>query len=39
MLGASVLLVPFVYFSRDITRVWGIALSLAYACYVAIVLL
>jgi cation:H+ antiporter len=39
MLGASVLLVPFVYFARDITRVWGIGLSLAYACYVLVVLM
>ena len=39
MLGASILLVPFVYFARDITRTWGIALSLGYACYVAVVLM
>ncbi|MFT6023092.1 MAG: cation:H+ antiporter [Ascidiaceihabitans sp.] len=39
MLGASVLLVPFVYFARDITRTWGIALTLAYLGYVAVVLM
>jgi cation:H+ antiporter len=39
MLGASVLLAPFVYFARDITRGWGIALTLAYLCYVAVVLM
>ena len=34
MLGASLLLVPFVFFKRDITRVWGVALSLLYVVYV-----
>lgn len=38
MLGASILIVPFVYFRRDITRTWGITLSLLYLVYVAIVL-
>lgn len=38
MLGASVLLVPFVFFKKDITRVWGIALTLLYFLYIACVL-
>lgn len=38
MLGASVLLIPFVFFRRDITRTWGIVLSALYVGYVAMVL-
>ncbi|MEL7099200.1 MAG: calcium/sodium antiporter [Pseudomonadota bacterium] len=38
MLGASILLVPFVYFRQDITRVWGVILTALYVGYVALVL-
>ena len=38
MLGASILIVPFVFFRQDINRVWGIALTLMYLTYVMIVL-
>ncbi|MCZ4254573.1 calcium/sodium antiporter [Sulfitobacter sp. PR48] len=38
MLGASLLLIPFVYLGRDITRIWGIALSALYALYLVVVL-
>ncbi|KUJ78218.1 calcium/sodium antiporter [Ruegeria profundi] len=34
MLGASLLLIPFVFFKQDITRIWGILLTLLYAAYV-----
>ncbi|MDP2517150.1 calcium/sodium antiporter [Shimia thalassica] len=34
MLGASLLLVPFVFFKQDINRVWGAALTLLYVLYV-----
>ncbi len=39
MLGASVLLLPFVFMRQDITRVWGAALTLLYACYILVVLM
>lgn len=39
MLGASLLLIPFVYMTKDITRVWGIALSALYAIYLFVVLI
>lgn len=39
MLGASLLLVPFVFFKRDITRTWGIVLTGLYLFYLVIVLL
>ncbi|MDX2484759.1 MAG: calcium/sodium antiporter [Pseudodonghicola sp.] len=39
MLGASLLLVPFVFFGRDLTRRWGIALSALYVAYVCAVLM
>ena len=39
MLGASLLILPFVFFARDITRRWGVALSGLYALYLAAVLL
>ncbi|WP_299690221.1 calcium/sodium antiporter [uncultured Tateyamaria sp.] len=38
MLGASILLVPFVYMRRDINRVWGVILTALYLAYLAIVL-
>ena len=38
MLGASLLLIPFVYFGQNITRVWGIALTALYATYLLVVL-
>ncbi len=38
MLGASILIVPFVFFRKDITRVWGIALSCLYLIYIMVVL-
>ncbi|MGB0438660.1 MAG: calcium/sodium antiporter [Paracoccaceae bacterium] len=38
MLGASLLLIPFVYMSRDITRIWGVILSALYLGYIAMVL-
>lgn len=38
MLGASILLIPFVFFRQDITRTWGIVLSALYVAYVAMVL-
>jgi cation:H+ antiporter len=38
MLGASLLLIPFVFFKQDITRGWGIALSALYAGYILVVL-
>jgi cation:H+ antiporter len=39
MLGASLLIAPFVFWGRDITRRWGFALALLYAIYVAAVIL
>jgi cation:H+ antiporter len=38
MLGASVLLLPFVYFKQDLGRVWGLVLSALYVGYVVFVL-
>ena len=38
MLGASLLLVPFVYLGQNITRVWGLALSALYVAYLIVVL-
>ena len=38
MLGATALLIPFVFFGRDITRAWGLALSVLYAAYLTVVL-
>ncbi len=38
MLGASVLLVPFVFMRRDLTRIWGIILTALYVAYLAVVL-
>ncbi|MDD9729577.1 calcium/sodium antiporter [Mameliella sp. AT18] len=39
MLGASLLLLPFVYFGRDLGRIWGFVLSALYLGYVTVVLL
>ena len=38
MLGASLLLIPFVFLGRDITRGWGIVLSALYVIYLTVVL-
>lgn len=38
MLGASLLIVPFVFFRQDITRLWGVALTGLYLIYVFVVL-
>ncbi len=38
MLGASLLIIPFVFFNRDITRRWGIVLTALYVIYVIVVL-
>ena len=34
MLAASLLIIPFVFFRQDITRIWGIALTALYVVYV-----
>jgi len=38
MLGASALLIPFVFFKQNITKGWGVILSALYAAYVIIIL-
>jgi cation:H+ antiporter len=38
MLGASLLLIPFVYLRQDISRLWGCVLGALYLGYVALVL-
>ncbi|MCF6314773.1 MAG: calcium/sodium antiporter [Marinosulfonomonas sp.] len=38
MLGASLLLIPFVFFKQNITKGWGVFLSALYAAYVTIIL-
>lgn len=38
MLGASLLIIPFVFMRKDIGRIWGIALTVMYVIYIAIVL-
>ena len=38
MLAASLLLIPFVFFRQDITRLWGIILAALYLVYLALVL-
>lgn len=38
MLGASLLLIPFVFMKVDINRIWGITLSVLYVAYIAVVL-
>jgi cation:H+ antiporter len=39
MLGASLLLIPFVYLRKDITRVWGIVLCGLYVLYLGAILI
>ncbi len=34
MLGASLLLIPFVFFKKDITRIWGMILTVLYGVYI-----
>ncbi|WP_281984303.1 calcium/sodium antiporter [Thalassorhabdomicrobium marinisediminis] len=38
MLAASLLLIPFVYLKQDLTRVWGVLLTVLYLLYVYVVL-
>ena len=38
MLGASLLIVPFVFFRKDITRLWGVALTAVYVVYLWVLL-
>lgn len=38
MLAASLALIPFVFFKVNITRIWGIALSVLYVTYLVVVL-
>lgn len=38
MLGASILIIPFVFLKRDITRRWGIFLTALYVFYICVVL-
>jgi cation:H+ antiporter len=38
MLGASLLLIPFVFLKVDINRLWGAALAAGYGVYVMMVL-
>lgn len=38
MLAASLLLIPFVFLRKDLTRIWGIGLSALYVGYVLVVL-
>ena len=38
MLAASLLLIPFVYFRQDISRIWGVVLTALYVGYVVILL-
>ncbi len=38
MLAASLLLIPFVFMRKDITRLWGVILSAAYVTYLFVVL-
>ena len=39
MLGASLLLIPFVFLKQDLGKVWGVILSALYVGYVSIVLI
>jgi len=39
MLAASLIIIPFVFLKRDITRLWGIGLTVAYAAYVTVLLI
>ncbi|WP_323778380.1 calcium/sodium antiporter [Leisingera sp.] len=36
MLGASLLLIPFVFLKQDITRLWGVILTALYLAYMAV---
>jgi len=38
MLGASLIIIPFVFFRQDITRLWGVALTALYVVYVWVLL-
>jgi cation:H+ antiporter len=38
MLGASLLLFPFVFLRQDIGRLWGVALTVLYVLYIVVVL-
>jgi cation:H+ antiporter len=38
MLGASLILVPFVFFKVDVTRIWGAVLTMCYMTYIVVVL-
>ena len=38
MLGASLLLIPFVFFKQDITRLWGVVLTGLYLTYMVVIL-
>ncbi len=38
MLGATLLLIPFVFFGQNLTRIWGVILSAAYVTYLVVVL-
>lgn len=38
MLGATLLLVPFVFLRQDLTRIWGVILSALYIAYMFVVL-
>jgi len=39
MLGATLLMIPFVFFRQNITRAWGIGLSALYVAYLFVVLI
>jgi len=39
MLASSLLLVPFVFFKQDITRIWGIVLVALYVSYISVVVM
>lgn len=39
MLAASLILIPFVFLRKDLTRIWGIALSALYVGYILIVII
>ncbi|MFY0658910.1 MAG: calcium/sodium antiporter [Shimia sp.] len=38
MLGASLMLIPFVFLKKDITRIWGVILTALYLAYILITL-
>ncbi len=39
MLGASLLIFPLVFMAKDLTRIWGVALSALYVSYIALVIM